>query len=209
MITRCLVTQKRMTPGVSSRRPQPYVRSGQLLYRCATWFSYRSPQQGRTALRGTTDSGGFEETRGAGKLVLDGYQQGIQVQRHRTREILDPERGNMCTYWRPQYRRRSSPPTHTYDQRRGDIRPAQKADWDGIMVVSRLSIAGDMNAHSALRNPRLAWRSNVVKPCYTGRHFSAKGRVRMSGVLESRQDRRYSDTRSEGRYGRRFEAAYL
>jgi hypothetical protein len=33
---------------------------------------------------------------------------------------------------------------NSYDQRRGDIRPAQKPDWDGIMAALGLIIAGDM-----------------------------------------------------------------
>jgi len=51
---------------------------------------------------------------------------------------------------------------NVYDQRRGTERPAQKAGWKKILARDRVIVAGDMNAHSGIWNPRAKARRNAA-----------------------------------------------
>jgi hypothetical protein len=41
---------------------------------------------------------------------------------------------------------------NVYDQWRGGIRPAQRANWDAITQSARVIVEGDINAHSTVWN---------------------------------------------------------
>ena len=51
---------------------------------------------------------------------------------------------------------------NVYDRQSGSERPAQKAKWGEIAKQKRVIIAGDMNAHSQMWNPRAKYRRNAT-----------------------------------------------
>lgn len=51
---------------------------------------------------------------------------------------------------------------NVYDQQKEGERPAQRAEWGKILGTPRVVIAGDMNAHSGVWNPRLKRRRNAT-----------------------------------------------
>jgi hypothetical protein len=52
---------------------------------------------------------------------------------------------------------------NVYDGKRGRDRPAQRADWGKILEGSKkVVVAGDMNAHSKIWNPRAEKRRNAT-----------------------------------------------
>ena len=88
-----------------------------------------------------------------------------QVSRYQVTELKDLTRG-CANYAQALEVKPPGEPSivivNVYDRGSVGQRPAQAVQWDNVMRYSRVIVAGDMNAHSLMWNPKAGSRRNAV-----------------------------------------------